>query len=296
MPERTVTTSHDLYDNSQQGIVIGVACSVAAVAAVIAGALWFTRKKWLAYLRRSKSGGEDSYSDKVFASDWKSLSTAGTGALPRNGCSGSNTLHTPSDLYRAEPEPDDRPSSLACSPLTAPYALTDMGVDGGGTRVSTQVRFYSLTNPDPQSATTDSSHGRQDSLCSRSDENNMGSMDGEEDIPSTSATSEEDVPSATAETDTDMVSPMTPETAHFDSRHTSPPSPMSPALRYTAYRPESIAYSAYKRHLPDKMLRNVVEPPPSLPQHYSIASHPLSKANARNRPSWAHISAQEAML
>ncbi|KAK3715986.1 hypothetical protein LTR37_006716 [Vermiconidia calcicola] len=105
----------------------------------------------------------------------------------------------------------------------------------------------------------------------------MGIINGEEDIQSTTATSEEDVHSERAEADTDIVSPVTPETAHLDPRDTSPPSPMSPASRYTAYRPESVAPSAYKGHLPNKMLRNVVEPPPSLPQHYSIASHPLNR-------------------
>ena len=58
------------------------------------------------------------------------------------------------------------------------------------------------------------------------------------------------------------------------NRRSAKPSPLRTGSQYKAFRPESVTPSAYGREPPNSVLQNAVNPPPSSPQHYSVASNP----------------------
>ena len=324
------------------GVTIGAACGAVAVVAVIAGALWFTRKKWMGRLRRRNS--ESRYDAEGTLWDKKSQSSFSNDAP--NSPSRFNSPEDFDDLGRnkryysvTNPDPPSTGSArfsyeAESSSMPPRGEIIDEEGSESPTGVEDDVRSDEdddresrvdededqMTGGDDEPPSDDdggrSMDGDEEPQSDAEDEGSIGGADesqaddddeppsdgdeepeSEEDCefpPSKDIESQADNDEETQEVDEEVSQPDNDDVSQAiddESPHMTPsadwlshgsaipsplrPGPTRPMSQYTAFRPVSVTPSAYGGHEPpNSVLRNMMKPPPSLPQHYSVASNP----------------------
>ncbi|KAK5745682.1 hypothetical protein LTR17_001181 [Elasticomyces elasticus] len=253
------------------GLIAGVAVGAAAVCALIAAALWFTRRRWLPCCggrRDNKSSNSGSGSEKLGTENITPPSTGHTG----------EEKITPSFL---SPDHITQPVELEgrSGSVSAPWPVDTITVRGLGIAGVNQKR-YAPTNPDPTSATEDAEQSPIDISPTAV---GLREAAGERPLPASPAIS----------------GPASPPTSPVNTPEGSGAvSPLTPAYKHTATAPYTPSAYAYEPQ--SSVPRTVVAPPPSVQQEYSLVSLGSSGdiyrgLSQRGGAPWAYLSPEDAV-
>ncbi|KAK4952672.1 hypothetical protein LTR10_009478 [Elasticomyces elasticus] len=248
------------------GLIAGVAVGAAAVCALIAAALWFTRRRWLPCCggqRHNESSNPGSSSEKLGTANSTPPSTCHTEAE-------KNTLTFLSPDHIHQPvELEGRSGSVS-----APWPVDTIAERGLGIAGVNQKR-YAPTNPDPTSATD-------------------VPIDISLPVVLSEAADERPLPASPA-----ICGPASPPTSPVNTPEGSGAvSPLTPAYKHTSTAPYTP--SAYAYDPPSSVPRTVAAAPPSLQQDYSLASLGSSSniyrgLSQRGGAPWAYLSPEDAV-
>ncbi|KAK3622094.1 hypothetical protein LTR56_022395 [Elasticomyces elasticus] len=257
-------------NTTSPGLIAGVAVGAAAVCALIAAALWFTRRRWLPCCggqRHNKPSNPGSGSEK--------LSTSNS-TPPSTGHTGEEKI-SPSFL---SPDHITQPVELEgrTGSISAPWPVDTITVRGLGIAGVNQKR-YAPTNPDPTSATDEAEHSPIDI----SPPVGLSEAAGERPLPASPAIS----------------GPASPPTSPVNTPEGGGAvSPLTPAYEHTYTAPYTP--SAYTYEPPSSVPRTVAVAPPSLQQEYSLVSLGSSSniyrgLSQRGGAPWAYLSPEDAV-
>ncbi|KAK5697065.1 hypothetical protein LTR17_024059 [Elasticomyces elasticus] len=258
-------------NTTSPGLIAGVAVGAAAVCALIAAALWFTRRRWLPCCggaRHNKSSNPGSGSEKLSSLNSTPPSTGQTEAEKN-----TSTFLSPDHISQPV-ELEGRSGSVS-----APWPVDTITVRGLGIAGVNQKR-YAPTNPDPTSATDAEEHSPVETsppvaLLSE-------------------ATNDRPLPASPA-----ISGPASPPTSPVNTPEESGAvSPLTPAYKHTSTAPYTP--SAYAYEPPSSVPRTVVAAPPSLQQEYSLVSLGSSSniyrgLSQRGGAPWAYLSPEDAV-
>ncbi|KAK5683450.1 hypothetical protein LTS10_004982 [Elasticomyces elasticus] len=266
-----INAQNSSSNRTSPGLIAGVVVGAAAVCALIAAALWFTRRRWLPCCgdRRHKSSDPGSASEKLSTSNNTPPSTGHTGEEK------SAPAFLSPDHISQPVELEGRSGSVS-----APWPVDTITVRGLGIAGVNQKR-YAPTNPDPTSATDGDAE--------------QSPIDTSPPVVGQSESAERPLPASPAISGS--ASP--PSSPPPDQVNTpSAVSPLTPAYKHTSTAPYTP--SAYAYEPPSSVPRTVAVAPPSLTQEYSLVSLGSSSniyrgLSQRGGAPWAYLSPEDAV-
>ncbi|KAK3619793.1 hypothetical protein LTR56_023807 [Elasticomyces elasticus] len=253
------------------GLIAGVAVGAAAVCALIAAALWFTRRRWLSCCggqRHNKSSNPGSSSERLGTANSTPPSTGHTEAEKN-----TSTFLSPDHIHQPV-ELEGRSGSVSALWPVDTIAVRGLGIAG------VNQKRYAPTNPDPTSATDgDAEHSPIDISLP---------------VVLSEAADERPLPASPA-----ISGPASPPTSPVNTPEGSGAvSPLTPAYKNTSTAPYTP--SAYAYEPPSSVPRTVTAAPPSLQQEYSLVSLGSSSniyrgLSQRGGAPWAYLSPEDAV-